>query len=62
MCKLLPLQTEHSDTVPLDVIVPADELRRLLAKQISAEDYDCAIRRGEKALVEGYRSGQGRTR
>ena len=54
MLKLLRRQTEHSDSVPLDVIAPVDELRRFLAGEITAEDYDKAVQRGEEALVGGY--------
>jgi hypothetical protein len=53
------LRPEHSDSIPLELIAPAGELRRFLAGEISAADYDRAIAAGERALSRGY-SGRGR--
>lgn len=47
-------RTEHSDRIPVDVVVPVQELRSFLRGDISRDEYDVAVKRGEDALVDGW--------
>lgn len=47
-------RTEHSDRIPVDVVVPVQQLRSFLRGEISRDQYDAAVKRGEDALVEGW--------
>lgn len=47
-------RTEHSDRIPVDVVVPVQELRSFLRGEISRGQYDAAVKRGEDALVDGW--------
>jgi hypothetical protein len=46
--------TEHSDSIPLDVVSPVEELRKFVAGQIGSDEYVQALERGDEALAEGW--------
>lgn len=46
--------TEHSDSIPLDVVSPVEELRKFVAGQIDGDEYIQALERGDEALTEGW--------